>query len=207
MSRYVTHIKRLLETERHLPLLLERIQPPLASPKLGPLLWQLPPTFKRHDERLAAALDAAPHGLRHAVEFRHQHDPLLVERDDRQRRRIDQLGGAVAVAERRVLGAASQAQRDGDDKGQHVQHARLRSRFVRRLARLPQRRKAATHTPVTIVASSGSLERAGPDQHPDGERQVRHVNPDPHVESRVQLDEDGEQDQIRAELREARAGP
>jgi len=55
--------------------------------------------------------------------------------------------------------------------------------------------------------SSGSLERAAPDQHPDGERQVRHVNPDPHVESRVQLDEDVEQDQIRAELREARAGP
>ena len=71
VSRYVTHIKRLAETEIHLPLLLARIEPLLGSPKLGPLLWQLPPTFRRDDERLAAALDAAPRDLRHAFEFRH----------------------------------------------------------------------------------------------------------------------------------------
>jgi uncharacterized protein YecE (DUF72 family) len=72
VSRYVTHIKRLAETEIHLPLLLERIQPLLHSPKLGPLLWQLPPTFRRDDERLAAALGVFPPALRHAVEFRHE---------------------------------------------------------------------------------------------------------------------------------------
>jgi uncharacterized protein YecE (DUF72 family) len=72
VSRYVTHIKRLLETEEHLPLLLERIEPLLRSPKLGPLLWQLPPTFRRDDERLAAALDVFPRSLRHALEFRHE---------------------------------------------------------------------------------------------------------------------------------------
>jgi uncharacterized protein YecE (DUF72 family) len=72
VSRYVTHIKRLLDTEQHLPLLLDRIDPLIRSPKLGPLLWQLPPTFRRDDERLAAALDAAPRSLRHAVEFRHE---------------------------------------------------------------------------------------------------------------------------------------
>jgi uncharacterized protein YecE (DUF72 family) len=72
VSRYVTHIKRLAETDLHLPLLLERIEPLLRSPKLGPLLWQLPPTFRRDDERLAAALDAFPPALRHAVEFRHE---------------------------------------------------------------------------------------------------------------------------------------
>jgi uncharacterized protein YecE (DUF72 family) len=34
---------------------------PLAeSGKLGPLLWQLPATLPRDDERLAAALDAMP---------------------------------------------------------------------------------------------------------------------------------------------------
>jgi uncharacterized protein YecE (DUF72 family) len=71
VSRYLTHIKRLQETRLHLPLLLARIQPLVRSPKLGPLLWQLPPTFPRDDERLAAALDAAPRDLRHAVEFRH----------------------------------------------------------------------------------------------------------------------------------------
>ena len=46
VSRYVTHIKRLLDVPMHLPLLYERIRPLLDSPKMGPLLWQLPPTFK-----------------------------------------------------------------------------------------------------------------------------------------------------------------
>jgi len=71
VSRYVTHVKRLVDTDVHLPLLLERTEPLLRSPKLGPLLWQLPPTFRRDDERLATALAAFPAGLRHAVEFRH----------------------------------------------------------------------------------------------------------------------------------------
>jgi len=71
VSRYLTHIKRLQEPGLHLPLLLGRIEPLLRSPKMGPLLWQLPPTFRRDDERLASALDAAPPDLRHAVEFRH----------------------------------------------------------------------------------------------------------------------------------------
>lgn len=72
VSRYVTHVKRLRDVEEHLPLLLERIAPLAAAEKLGPLLWQLPPTFARDDERLAEALAAFPPDLRHAVEFRHQ---------------------------------------------------------------------------------------------------------------------------------------
>jgi uncharacterized protein YecE (DUF72 family) len=71
ISRYITHIKRLADVSEHLPLLLQRIDPLLASPKLGPLLWQLPPTFRRDDERLAQALDALPPG-RHCFEFRHE---------------------------------------------------------------------------------------------------------------------------------------
>ena len=35
------------------------------------MLWQLPGTFKRHDERLAAALERLPTG-RHCFEFRHE---------------------------------------------------------------------------------------------------------------------------------------
>ena len=72
VSRYLTHIVRLRDPAQHLALLLERIEPLLASPKLGPLLWQLPPTFRRDDERLAAALAALPRKLRHAFEFRHE---------------------------------------------------------------------------------------------------------------------------------------
>jgi len=72
VSRYITHVKRLVDTEEHLPLLLERIEPMMRSTKLGPLLWQLPPTFRRDDDRLAAALATFPSGLRHAIEFRHE---------------------------------------------------------------------------------------------------------------------------------------
>src|SRR5262249_46259272 len=72
VSRYITHIKRLADAEQHLLLLLDRIGPLLRSPKLGPLLWQLPPNFRRDDDRLATALAAFPTTFRHAVEFRHE---------------------------------------------------------------------------------------------------------------------------------------
>jgi uncharacterized protein YecE (DUF72 family) len=71
VSRYVTHVKRLLDVPEHLPLLYERIEPLLRSPKLGPLLWQLPPTFACDVARLAAALEHLHDGYRHAFEFRH----------------------------------------------------------------------------------------------------------------------------------------
>ena len=72
VSRYVTHIKRLLDVGDHLPLLYERIRPLLRSPKMGPLLWQLPPTFRCDVGRLADALEHTHDGYRHAFEFRHE---------------------------------------------------------------------------------------------------------------------------------------
>jgi uncharacterized protein YecE (DUF72 family) len=69
-SRYLTHIKRLTDLGGGIARYYERLEPLVRSPKLGPVLWQLPPTFKRDDERLAAALDALPPG-RHCFEFRH----------------------------------------------------------------------------------------------------------------------------------------
>jgi uncharacterized protein YecE (DUF72 family) len=71
VSRYLTHIRRLTETGRGFELLLDRIQPLVDSGKLGPLLWQLPGTFARDDERLAGALAELPAGFRHCIEFRH----------------------------------------------------------------------------------------------------------------------------------------
>ena len=59
MSRYVTHIKRLTRHRASLELFYERIAPLVRSPKLGPVLWQLPPTFRRDDERLARRSRAA----------------------------------------------------------------------------------------------------------------------------------------------------
>ena len=69
-SRYLTHIRRLTDLKGGLARFYERLEPLVGSPKLGPLLWQLPPTFKRDDDRLAAALAALPSG-RHCFEFRH----------------------------------------------------------------------------------------------------------------------------------------
>jgi uncharacterized protein YecE (DUF72 family) len=71
MSRYVTHVKRLRELPASLALFYERIAPLAHSAKLGPVLWQLPPTFRRDDARLAEALPQLPAG-RHAFEFRHE---------------------------------------------------------------------------------------------------------------------------------------
>jgi uncharacterized protein YecE (DUF72 family) len=69
-SRYLTHMKRLTDMERGVERLLERLEPLLRSPKMGPMLWQLPENFRRDDERLTYALDHLPPG-RHAFEFRH----------------------------------------------------------------------------------------------------------------------------------------
>ncbi|MCW2996356.1 MAG: hypothetical protein JWQ18_3851 [Conexibacter sp.] len=68
-SRYLTHIKRLTDMEQGVQRLTERLQPLLDSPKMGPMLWQLPATFRRDDDRLAGALEALPPG-HHAFEFR-----------------------------------------------------------------------------------------------------------------------------------------
>ena len=69
-SRYLTHIKRLRDLPQGWALLAERIEPLMEAGRLGPLLWQLPATFRRDDARLAEALAALPPG-RHAFEFRH----------------------------------------------------------------------------------------------------------------------------------------
>jgi uncharacterized protein YecE (DUF72 family) len=69
-SRYLTHIKRLADLEGGIARYYERIEPLVRSRKLGPVLWQLPATFRRNDDRLAAALAAFPPG-RHCFEFRH----------------------------------------------------------------------------------------------------------------------------------------
>jgi uncharacterized protein YecE (DUF72 family) len=70
-SRYLTHIKRLTDLGGGIERFYDRIAPLAESPKLGPVLWQLPANFHRDDERLAAALGGLPAG-RHCFEFRHE---------------------------------------------------------------------------------------------------------------------------------------
>ena len=69
-SRYLTHMKRLGDMDRGVQRLYAGIEPLVASPKLGPVLWQLPERFRRDDDRLAFALERLPPG-RHCFEFRH----------------------------------------------------------------------------------------------------------------------------------------
>jgi uncharacterized protein YecE (DUF72 family) len=69
-SRYLTHVKRLTDLGPGLERYYERIEPLVESPKLGPVLWQLPERFHRDDERLSGALARLPRG-RHCFEFRH----------------------------------------------------------------------------------------------------------------------------------------
>jgi uncharacterized protein YecE (DUF72 family) len=70
-SRYLTHVKRLQDMDQGVARFYERIEPLTSSPKMGPVLWQLPPTFRRDDDRLAGALGRLPAG-RHCFEFRHE---------------------------------------------------------------------------------------------------------------------------------------
>jgi uncharacterized protein YecE (DUF72 family) len=70
-SRYLTHVRRLTDLGGGVERFYERIEPLVRSPKLGPVLWQLPATFHRDDERLRDALAELPDG-RHAFEFRHE---------------------------------------------------------------------------------------------------------------------------------------
>ena len=70
-SRYLTHVKRLRELDDGVARLYERIDPLLSAGRLGPVLWQFPPDFRRADDRLADALARLPSG-RHAFEFRHE---------------------------------------------------------------------------------------------------------------------------------------
>jgi uncharacterized protein YecE (DUF72 family) len=69
-SRYLTHIRRLTDLGAGVARFYERIEPLVHSPKMGPVLWQLPERFHRDDDRLSSALETLPSG-RHCFEFRH----------------------------------------------------------------------------------------------------------------------------------------
>jgi uncharacterized protein YecE (DUF72 family) len=68
-SRYLTHVKRLRDVGDGIERFYERIEPLREAGRLGPVLWQLPATFHRDDDRLGAWLEALPAG-RHTIEFR-----------------------------------------------------------------------------------------------------------------------------------------
>ncbi len=78
-SRYITHIKRLRDTAEPVSLFLERAS--RLGDKLGPLLFQLPPTFHADLGTLRRFLGELPAHYRWVIEFRHPswHTPEAYE--------------------------------------------------------------------------------------------------------------------------------
>jgi uncharacterized protein YecE (DUF72 family) len=70
-SRYLSHIRRLRDIGPGIERYYERIQPLAESGKLGPIVWQLPATFRRDTGLLEQVLAVLPEG-RHCFEFRHE---------------------------------------------------------------------------------------------------------------------------------------
>ena len=68
-SRFLTHVRRLRDPDEPLRRMYEVIDG--AGGKLGPVLFQLPPTLRRDDGLLGAFLEQLPREPRSAFEFRH----------------------------------------------------------------------------------------------------------------------------------------
>jgi uncharacterized protein YecE (DUF72 family) len=68
--RRITHERRLADIDEPLRYFLDTAR--TLGPKLGPVLFQLPPNFRKDTGRLADLLARLPRDGRHAFEFRHQ---------------------------------------------------------------------------------------------------------------------------------------
>jgi uncharacterized protein YecE (DUF72 family) len=68
-SRFITHIKRLKDSQEPLQTFVERAN--FLKNNLGPLLYQLPPGLRRDEDRLESFLALLDKNLRHVFEFRH----------------------------------------------------------------------------------------------------------------------------------------
>ena len=68
-SRRITHNQRLRDEDGSLSYFLQAVNP--LGPRLGPTLFQLPPTFQKDTGRLKDFLERLPHHWPAAMEFRH----------------------------------------------------------------------------------------------------------------------------------------
>jgi len=90
--RRITHDRRLQDCEETLGYFCESAR--LLGPHLGPLLVQLPPSFRCDIDRLRYFLQIAPHDMRLAFEFRH--DSWLV---DEVYGLLERHGAALCIAD------------------------------------------------------------------------------------------------------------
>jgi uncharacterized protein YecE (DUF72 family) len=92
-SRYITHVRRLREPHDPVELFWSRAR--RLGPKLGPVLFQLPPRFALDLDRLRGVLAVLPDGLRAAFEFRD--DSWMVGEVHDQ---LEAAGAALVLADR-----------------------------------------------------------------------------------------------------------
>jgi uncharacterized protein YecE (DUF72 family) len=91
-SRYITHNRKLKEPEETLLRFLEMTKG--FGRKLGPILFQLPPSWKANEGRLKEFLGALPKRRRYAFELRNQtwHTPRVLQI-------LEQAGAAFCIFE------------------------------------------------------------------------------------------------------------
>lgn len=138
-SRYLTHIRRLSDAEDGIRLFWEHATG--LGPKLGPVLFQLPPRFRADVPRLEAFCRWLPRGIRAAWEFR---DPSWLVDD--VFRLLDERGYAYVLPDRPgfrgpliVTGGWSYVRfHQGTRFGSDYRRDKLR-RWAERLAELPSR--------------------------------------------------------------------
>jgi uncharacterized protein YecE (DUF72 family) len=92
-SRFITHLRRLRDPRDPVRLLWEGAT--ALGPRLGPILFQLPPRFPAAPDRLSSLLDVLPERIRPAFEFRDVswHIPAVFEM-------LERAGAALVWADR-----------------------------------------------------------------------------------------------------------
>src|ERR1041385_6163207 len=91
-NQRITHFGHLQGVEQVAIDFIERAR--VLGPKLGPVLFQLPPNLRCEEERLAKLLAALPPGGRYAFEFRHES-----WFDEKVIRRLEDSGAALCISE------------------------------------------------------------------------------------------------------------
>ncbi len=75
-SRYITHIRRLRDAEEGMANFFAQGILALGK-KLGPILWQLPPSYRFDPERLEEFLKLLPHDTDAAAKLARKHEPRM----------------------------------------------------------------------------------------------------------------------------------
>ena len=70
VNRFITHMKKLFDCETEVDRFIALARP--LGEKLGPLLYQLPPSLHKNVERLDSFLARLPRDIEQVVEFRHK---------------------------------------------------------------------------------------------------------------------------------------